>query len=100
MDAAELRDRVIAVVVEHPLVQLLRALAAHALGWAGGLPLEELVEKQPAQRLRRPRIAREQRALDRFWQIDERENRLVRVREIWRNRCGFRLGEAHSSSSG
>src|SRR6185437_8007418 len=70
--AAELRDRVVAVAEEDALVQIGCALALASLdrghlGHRGG----ELVEEEAAQRPRIPRVAREQRALDRFREIDE-----------------------------
>src|SRR5207249_3720482 len=49
------------------------------------LPLlrrQELVEKEPAQRLRRARVAREERALDDLGKIDEREHRAVEVGDV------------------
>ncbi len=102
MHAAQLRDRVVSVVAEHTLIQLLGLVRAHARvacrrGAANAVV--ELVQEQPPQRLRRPRIAREQRALDRLRQIDEREHRPIDVREVRRNGRAFRVGEAHSSSS-
>ena len=42
----------------------------------------ELVEEQPPQRSLVARVAREQRALDRLGQVDEREDGLVEVREV------------------
>src|SRR5206468_6840380 len=48
-------------------------------GTAGGA---ELVEEEPAQRLRRARVAREERALHDLGQVDEREDRAVEVGEI------------------
>ena len=73
--AAELRDRVVAVLVEHPLVQPLGARslptsARRRRPRGRATSSEELVEEQPPQRLRRPRVAREQRALDRLRQVD------------------------------
>ncbi len=50
----------------------------------------ELVEEQPAQRLRRSRIAREQRALDRLGQIGQREDRSIGVGEVRRERLRLR----------
>src|SRR5205814_10124544 len=71
--AAELRDGVVAVAEEDPLVELRRALALREL-YYGDLRqgLGELVEEQAAQRARIARVACEERALDRFRQVDER----------------------------
>ena len=89
--AAELRDRVVAVLVEHPLIELVGALECPRRTPAGACSTVgvELVEEQPAQRLGRPRVAREQRALHRLRQIDQREDRPVEVREVRRD--GARL---------
>src|SRR6185503_6718108 len=107
--AAELRHRIVSVVVEDALVKLIRALRAHALRRRSreARALEELVEKQPAQRLGRSGIPREERALHRFRKIDERKDRAIGVREVRRNRSGFGIREArgrtrhaaHSSAS-
>jgi hypothetical protein len=105
--AAELRDRVVAVLVEDPGVETFGALDADRRRRGGACRrdlIEKLVEKQPAQRLRRARVAREQRALDRLGQVDEREHRLIEVGEVRRKRgrlrCRERLSQrAHSSSS-
>ena len=74
--AAQLRHRVIAVIVEYLLVQALGASRAH-IGRARrqGGPVEELVEKEPPQRLRRSRVPREQRALHGLGQVDQRKHR-------------------------
>jgi hypothetical protein len=61
--AAELRDRVVAVLVEDLRVELLRALdpdRRRARGARGNVA-GELVEEEAAQRLRRSRVAREER---------------------------------------
>jgi catechol 2,3-dioxygenase-like lactoylglutathione lyase family enzyme len=51
--------------------------------------IAELVEEQPPQRPRVARIAREQRALDRLRQVDEREHRPVQVGEVRREALAF-----------
>src|SRR5439155_12809234 len=96
--AAELGDGVVAVLDEDALVELLGPLAAggselHLLTPRGGhAPLphrpvtltwcQELVEKQPAQRLRRARVAREQRAPDDLGQVHQREDGTVEVGDV------------------
>ena len=71
--AAELRDRIVAVLVEHLRVQLFGAFDAdrrrsrrRAREIAG-----ELVEEETAQRLRRSRVACEERALHRLGEVRE-----------------------------
>ncbi len=82
---AELRDRVVAVVAEDFRVQLLRPFDAHRRG--GGVRSREvpgeLVEEQPSQRLGRARVPREERALDRFRQVRQREDVAVEIGEEW-----------------
>ena len=82
--AAELRDRVVAVPEEDPLVQLCRALAL--AGVAAGARRRhvagELVEEQPPQRALIARVAREQRALDGLGHVHQREHWPVQVREV------------------
>ena len=82
--AAELRDRVVAVADEDPLVELGGAAPSSPSQAApgSGQRVGELVEEQPAQRALVARVAREQRALDRLRQPDEPEDRLVEVREV------------------
>src|SRR5207247_7128525 len=98
VDGPELSDRVVAVLEEDALVELLGALAA-GVGDLDRLALrrrldrprdsllpllrrQELVEEEPAQRLRRARVAREERALDDLGKIDEREHRAVEVGDV------------------
>src|SRR5690606_40226211 len=52
-----------------------------------------LVEEQPPQRARVARVAREQRALHRLRQVDEREDRLVDAREVGGQPCPLGCGE-------
>ena len=81
---ADLRDRVVAVADEDPLVEAGRALAfgpvegPPTLGYVGG----ELIEEEAAQRARVPRIPREQGALDRLRQVHEAEHGPVEVGEV------------------
>ena len=54
----------------------------------------ELVVEQLAQRTRRARITREQRAFHGLWQVDERKDRPIEIGEVRRDRrrLGFRQG--------
>ena len=99
MRAAELRHRVVAVLIEHPTVQALRALATRCGAGADGIgvrfdPVGELVEEKPADRLGCPRVPREERPLDRFREAGQDEDRLVGVAEVRCKRGGLRVGEA------
>ncbi len=104
MDSAELGDRVVAVVEEHPLVQLLRAVEADRgidrMVAAHVEVADELVEEQAPQRLVAAAVPGEQRALDDFGQIDQREHRTVEVGEVPAQHIGFvrgeGLGDVHS----
>ncbi len=92
MHAAELGDRVVAVIGEDLRVQLLGPLEAHfALADAAACShvLVELVEEQPPQRLRRSRVPREERALHGFRQVGQREDGSVEIGEIRRERALF-----------
>ena len=93
VDAAELGDRVVAVLEEHPLVQLLGAFEADGridAVVAGDVEVaDELVEEQPAQALRAAAVAGEQRALDDLGEVDEGEHRPVEVREVAAQDVGF-----------
>ncbi len=86
MDPAELGDRVVAVLEEHPVVEVLGP--GHSDGGvdrlvAGDVQVaDELVEEQPAQALRRSGVPGEQCTLDDLGQIDEREDGLVKVRDV------------------
>ena len=86
MDAAELGDRIVAVVEEDPFVELLGAFETHRgidrLVAADVEVADELVEEQPTERLRAAAVASEQRALDDLGQVHEGEHRAVEVREI------------------
>ena len=87
--AAELRDRVVAVADEDPLVELARALALGAVERARPRATSpgELVEEQPPERALVARVAREQRALHGLGQVHEREHRPVEVREVRREQA-------------
>ena len=80
--AAELRDGIVAVLDEDPLVELLCLGGADVVGDGPGLTVVELVEEQPAQRFLRARVAGEQRAFDDLGQVDDREDRPVDVGEV------------------
>ena len=93
---AELRDRVVAVLVEDARVQAFGSFGADAASLrdhrqhSGDRTCsEELVEKQTPQRLGRARVAREERAFDRLWQIRQREDRSVGVGEVRREGTCF-----------
>jgi len=83
--AAQLGHRVVAVLAEHALVEPVGTGGADA-GLRGRLPnrLQELVEEEPAQRLRGAGVAREERALDHLRKIDQGEDRPVEVGEVGR----------------
>jgi hypothetical protein len=86
--AAQLRDRVIAILVENFCVQLLGALDPRrgACGGSVGVAdfVGELVQEQPAQRFRRAGVAREKRPFDRLGKVGQRENMTVEVGEVRR----------------
>ena len=86
VDAAQLGHRVVSVLEENPVVQLLGPLQSDG-GVNGHIAADvqlsdELVQEQPAQRFRRPAVAGEQRTLDYFRQVHKGEYRLVQVGEI------------------
>ena len=89
--AAELRHRVVAVLVEHPRIERLGAVEAGGGAPGAVLPdrAEELVEEQPPRRLRRARVPGEQRPLDHLRQVGQHENRAVGVAEVRSERGGF-----------
>ena len=82
MRAAELRDRVVAVAEEDPLVELGGALALALVRRRRRDVVGELVEVEPPERALIARIAGEKRSLDRLGQPDEREDGPVEVREV------------------
>ena len=80
----ELGHRVVAVLPEHALVEAVGPLDADRR-----LPdparrnrVEELVEEEPPQRLRRARVAGEQRPLHDLGQVPQGEDVVVQVREV------------------
>src|SRR5438093_1883943 len=98
--AAELSHRVVAVLDEHALVELLgpsragvgvRRAAARGRREAAGA--EEFVDEEAAERLRRARIAREQRAFHDLGQVDEREDGAVEVGDVRRESGPLLRGE-------
>ena len=94
MRAAELRDRVVAVAEEDRLVELRRAVALRELDDRHvGQRVGELVEEEPPQRPRVARVAREEGALDGLGEVDEREDRLVEVREVRGEASALLVGE-------
>ena len=86
MHAAELGDRVVAVLEEHPVVELLGPPEADG-GVDGGVAADvevadELVEEQAPQALGAAGVAGEERALHDLGQVDQGEHRTVEVREV------------------
>jgi hypothetical protein len=86
--AAELRDRIVAVLAEHAAVEPLRPLERRPDGRRRSRPpalrrdlVGELVEEQPAERLGRPRVAGEQRPFHRLGQIGQHEDMAIDVAE-------------------
>src|SRR5262249_9086014 len=86
--AAELGNRIVAVLHENALEELLgtpgagtgvSGVARRSLETARA---QELVKEEPAQRLGRPRAAREQRAFHDLGKVDQREHRAVEIREV------------------
>ena len=85
--AAELRNRVVAVFVQHARVQLVGAGRADRGAGRSAVSrnvASELIQEQTAQCFRRSRIAREQGALDGFRQVGQDEDRPVGVGEVRR----------------
>ena len=95
--AAELSDRVVAVLEEHLLVELLGAFetgrGVDRVVAADVQIADELVEEQPAEAFRAPAVTREQRALHHFGQIDESENGTVEIGEVPTEDVFFALRE-------
>ena len=86
--AAELGDRVVAVLGEDPGVEGLGPRLADAGGARrrrAALVGQELVEQQAPQRLRASRVAGEEGPLDHLGQPGEREDRPDRVRHVGRH---------------
>ncbi len=86
MDTAELGHRIVPVLVEDPLVELDRAPHPDGRvdrGVAADVELvDELVEEQPPEALRRARVACEQGALDHFRQVDQGKHRPVEIGDV------------------
>src|SRR5262249_7577593 len=59
-----------------------------------GVAAKELVEEEPPERLRRARVPREERALDDFGQVHQREHGPVEVGEVGRQRRALFGGES------
>ena len=94
MHSAELRHGVVPVLEKDPLVQVLGPLHPDVVGRAGTRGrLSELVEEQAAERLRRPRVPGEQRALDHLRQVGQGEHRPVEVGEVRREDLALRFRE-------
>ena len=98
VDAAELGDRVVAVLDEHLLVERPRPARRPTVASIVWSPrdvevADELVEEQPAQALRAAAVAGEQRALHDLGQVDQGEHRPVEVREVPPQHVGFLRGE-------
>ncbi len=96
--ASELGHRVVAVLEEHPVVELLGSPEPD--GRVDGEiareveVADELVEEQAPQALGRARIAGEQGALHDLGQVDEREDGRVEVREVRAQHRLLLVGEA------
>ena len=86
MHTTELRHRVVAVLDEHLLVELLGPLQSDRRvdrRVARDVELaDELVEEEPAQALGRSRVAGEERPLDHLGQVDQGEDRLVEIGDV------------------
>src|SRR6185312_14179261 len=90
-----LRDRIIAIVVEDTGVEPFgtidaggRSDAARLTGIvSGGDLLGELIEEKAAKGLGRTRVACEERALDGFGQVRQREYMAIEAGEIRREPC-------------
>ena len=78
MHAAQLRHRVVAVLDEDPLVELVGAVEADGRVDRGVTRqvevADELVQEEAAKALGGPRVAREQCALDDFGEVDQGED--------------------------
>ena len=96
VDAAQLCDRIVSVLVEDARIQPVGAVGADGREsrLVKGLNVApKLVQKEAPQRLGRSRVAREHRALDRFGQVDQREDRPIGVGEIRSQRLLFVAAE-------
>ena len=99
--AYQLRDGVVAVLHQHPLVQLLGAPDAHRLDselfdrgrWRDQPTLVELIEEQTAKRLGRARVTGEERPLHDVRKIREGEDRPIDAGEMAAQDVAFLRGE-------
>jgi acyl-CoA thioester hydrolase len=113
--AAELCDRIVAVIAQHSRVQSVGPFGAHRARGNGvrgpafaRLSLrrcrrdltQEFVEEQAPHRLRGARIAREQRAFDRFGKVRECEDWTIGVGEVGCERANFVGVERFSGGGG
>jgi hypothetical protein len=97
VDAAQLGDRVVAVLEEDLVVELLGPVEPDR-GVDRGVPrdvevADELVEEQAAQALGRARVPGEQRTLDDLGQVHQREDRAVEIGEVTPQHVGLVCGE-------
>jgi len=97
MGGTELRDGVVAVFGEYPVVEILGAVNSDAGSLRGRprgvLRREELVEQEAAERLGAPAVAREERALHNVREIPEDEHRTFDVRDVGSDSLAFVGGE-------
>src|SRR5215216_809721 len=84
MRGTDLSDRVVAVAKEDPFIEASGALPFGAVERPAALGdvLRELLEEKPAKGARVPRVAGEERPLDRLGQADEAEDGPVEVGEV------------------
>jgi hypothetical protein len=103
MDPTELGDRIVAVLEEHPLIEILGpAMVDEWVGTAetfgqsfdtGIGVVYELVQKQPSNRLGRPGVAGEECPFHYFRKVDQGEHRAVDVGKKPCQDCGFGRAE-------
>ncbi len=96
--AAQLGDRVVAVLEEDPVVELLGPTQPDG-GVDGQVAADveiadELVQEQPAQALGRAGVAGEQRSLHHLREVHQREDGPVHAREVPPEDVGLRVTEA------
>ena len=83
VDARELRNGVIAVGREHPAEEVGGAGSARLRGHRSRLLAgEEFVEQQTTQALRAPAVASEQRRRRDLREVDETEDRAVKIGDV------------------
>ena len=97
MHAAELGDRIVAVFEEDPLIELVGPFETQGRverHVAGEIEVtDELVEEQSAQTLGGARVAREQGPLHHLGQVDQREDRTLKIGEVAAQDRHLRVGE-------